>query len=139
MSNRNATECPFCENGIMHQESRDQQYTYQDHTLLIQQPGIYCNSCDESILEAKHLKATRVDLQAFRARVDGLLGPVEIKRIRKKIGLNQQQAGELFGGGKNAFSRYELGEVALPKSVSVLFSLFSKHPELIDDVKDMQS
>jgi HTH-type transcriptional regulator/antitoxin MqsA len=137
MSTYNGTECPFCDNGIMHEESRDQQYTYQGHTLLIQQLGIYCNSCDESILEAEHLKATRIDLQTFRARVGGLLGPLEIKKIRKRIGLNQQQAGALFGGGKNAFSRYELGEVSFPKPVSILFSILNKHPKLIDEVKEL--
>ena len=72
MSNHNGTECPFCESGIMHEGSPEQEYTYQGHTLLIPQPGIYCNACDESVLEAEHLKATRIDLQAFRARVDGL-------------------------------------------------------------------
>ena len=64
-----------------------------------------------------------------------MLGPAEIKRIRKRIGLNQKEAGELFGGGKNAFSRYEQGEVSLPKAVSLLLSLLNKNPKLIDDIR----
>jgi HTH-type transcriptional regulator/antitoxin MqsA len=138
MSHYNGTECPFCEGGVLHEEVRDQEYTYQAHILLLQQPGVYCNSCDESILEAEHLKATRITLQAFRARIDGLLGPLEIKRIRKRIGLNQKQAGQIFGGGKNAFSRYEQGEVSPSKPLSMLFSLFNKHPNLVDEVRELE-
>lgn len=135
MTDLNGSHCPFCEEGVLKDEVRDQEYTYQKHILLIKQPGIFCNSCDEAILEPDHLKATRVDLQAFRARIDGLLGPLEIRRIRKRIGFNQKEAGEFFGGGKNAFSRYEQGEVSPPRSVSLLFSLLGKHPNLVDEIK----
>lgn len=134
MSGLIGTTCPFCGEGNLGEETRDQEYRYQGHTLLIQQPGIYCSSCDEAILESTHLKATRMDLQAFRARVDGLLGPQEIKKIRRMIGLNQKEAGEVFGGGKNAFSRYEQGELSPPKAVSLLLSIIGKHPELKKEV-----
>jgi HTH-type transcriptional regulator/antitoxin MqsA len=126
--------CPFCGDGKLGEEIRDQEYKYQGHTLLIQQPGIYCSHCDEAIFEPAHLKSNRIDLQAFRARVDGLLGPGEIKKIRIRIGLNQKEAGEVFGGGKNAFSRYEQGEVSPPKAVSLLLSLIGKHPELRKEI-----
>jgi HTH-type transcriptional regulator / antitoxin MqsA len=35
----------------------------------------------------------------------------EIRRIRRKLGLSQVAAARLTGGGHNAFSRYERGEV----------------------------
>ena len=139
MSHYNDTECPFCEGGILHEDVRDQEYVYQKHTLLLQQPGVYCNSCDESILESEHLKVTRITLQEFKARIDGILGPIEIKRIRKRIGLNQKEAGNIFGGGKNAFSRYEQGEIAPPKSISLLFRLFNKNPSLMDDIREVET
>lgn len=134
MSDLNNTNCPFCGEGKLSETVREHEYTYQGHQLVLAQPGYYCSQCDEAILEPQHLKATRKDLQAFRASVDGLLGPDEIKKIRKKIGLNQKQAGELFGGGKNAFSRYEQGEVSPPKAVSIMLSLLDKHPELVGEV-----
>lgn len=44
-----------------------------------------------------------------KARIDGLLTPGEIKQIRMKLKLTQKQAATIFGGGVNAFNRYEKG------------------------------
>jgi HTH-type transcriptional regulator/antitoxin MqsA len=53
----------------------------------------------------------------------------ELRRIRKKLGLNQTEAAKLTGGGHNAFSRYENGLVAPAPAVVNLFRLLEKHPE----------
>jgi putative zinc finger/helix-turn-helix YgiT family protein len=60
-------------------------------------------------------------------KVDRLLPPDEIRRIRKKLHINQKEAGEYFGGGVNGFSRYERGESPPPKSLSSLFVILDKH------------
>lgn len=126
--------CPFCGEGHLSHKSKDVEYKYKGHTLLISQPGTYCSSCEEAILKPADLKHTRVDLQAFRARVDGILEPKEVRRIRKALGLRQKEAGQVFGGGHNAFSRYELGELSLPKPVSILLKLLDKHKDLRKEV-----
>jgi HTH-type transcriptional regulator/antitoxin MqsA len=134
MSDLNGKTCPFCGEGHLNLSTKDKEYNYQGHTLLIPQLGIYCDVCEEAILKPSHLKATRVDLQEFRARIDGIVGPRAIRKIRKQIGLNQQEAALLLGGGKNAFSRYEQGELSPPKAVSQLLKLFDKHPELVKEL-----
>jgi len=128
--------CPFCETGHLVADIREQEYQYMGYSTTIKQPGLYCFDCNEAILEPEHLKATRIELQAFRAQAEGLLGPLEIRRIRKLIGINQKVAGLFFGGGKNAFSRYEQGELSPPKAISVLFDLLDRHRELIDDIQE---
>ena len=115
--------CPFCGEGHLIRDTRDVEYTYKGAKLLIAQPGLYCNECDESILEPKDMAFNRADLQAFRARIDGLLEPKQIQKIRKQIGLTQKQAADIFGGGHNAFSRYEKGETPPPKPLSLLLEL----------------
>ncbi len=62
-------------------------------------------------------------------QVDGIIEPKKIRSIRKALGLNQKDAGELFGGGHNAFSRYERGELAPPKALSMLLDLLDSHEE----------
>lgn len=42
---------------------------------------------------------------------DGLLRGQEIAQIREAFGINQREAAVLFGGGYNAFNKYESGEV----------------------------
>ncbi len=58
----------------------------------------------------------------------------EIRRIRRKLGLSQIAAARLTGGGHNAFSRYERGEVAPLPAVITLLRLLDKHPELLKDI-----
>jgi HTH-type transcriptional regulator/antitoxin MqsA len=56
----------------------------------------------------------------------------ELRRIRKKLGLNQAEAARLTGGGHNAFSRYENGLVAPAPAVVNLFKLLEQHPEELE-------
>lgn len=115
-------------------EERLVNYDYKGRSFSLMQPGIYCDSCGEAVLEPEDLKATRLQLQTEKSKIDGLLTPLEIKRIRRKLKLNQARAGDEFGGGKNAFSRYEQGEVQVPKAVSKLLFVLDHHPELADEI-----
>ena len=42
----------------------------------------------------------------------------------------------MFGGGVNAFSRYERGKIAPPKSLEVLIEMIEKRPELGEFAKE---
>lgn len=129
----NQHTCELCGSQAVRDE-RSVKYEYKNHSFNVMQPGIYCDTCGESVLEPEDLKATRVQLQTEKARIDGLLPPLEIRRIRRKLKLNQKKAGDEFGGGKNAFSRYEHGEVQVPKATSKLLSVLDHHPELVKEV-----
>ncbi|MBF6026416.1 type II toxin-antitoxin system MqsA family antitoxin [Pseudomonas sp. P115] len=60
----------------------------------------------------------------------------EMKRIRRKLHLTQKEAVELLsGGGHNAFSRYERGELLAPKTLVLLMRLLDRHPHLLADAK----
>jgi len=60
----------------------------------------------------------------------------EIKRTRRKLHLTQKEAVELLsGGGHNACSRYERGELLAPKTLVVLMRLLDRHPHLLADAK----
>lgn len=58
----------------------------------------------------------------------------ELRRIRRKLGLTQDAAARLTGGGHNAFSRYERSEVAPMPAVLNLFRILDKHPELLKEL-----
>ena len=59
----------------------------------------------------------------------------DILRIRRKLGLTQREAGELIGGGPNAFSRYENGRSYPTKGVENFLRILDKHPEQIDELR----
>lgn len=119
-------------------ETRPMEYTYKGHSVTLDQPGTYCDSCDESLLEPEDLKATRIELMEFHSRIDGVLGPSRIKKIRNVLKMTQRDLSVLLGGGPNAFSRYEQGIVSAPKSVSIALRLLEKHPEDVSEFSESQ-
>ena len=62
--------------------------------------------------------------------------PINTKRIRKKLGLNQKEAGELIGGGPNAFCRYETGRSYPTRGTENFLRVLDNHPELIIELKN---
>lgn len=128
--------CPEC-GGEMNREVRLVPYTYKDQTIQVEQPGEWC-ACGEGVLSPADVKATEKALHDFHAQVDGLLTSEEVRQIRKRLKLTQKAAGELFGGGPNAFSRYERGEATQMKAVDVLLRVFNKHPKLLNEIKEQK-
>jgi HTH-type transcriptional regulator / antitoxin MqsA len=64
-----------------------------------------------------------------------IVDPTFIINVRKKLDLDQRQAAEIFGGGINAFSRYENGKTKPPLALVKLFKLLDRHPDLLDEIK----
>jgi HTH-type transcriptional regulator/antitoxin MqsA len=122
--------CPFCGELAYHHQIKPVTLHYKKQAIIIDQPGFWCDACQEGVIGGDDRKATQKALQTQRAEIDGLLTPDQIKRIREKLKLTQHKAALLFGGGINAFSRYERGETPLPKSLHQLLILLDKHPTL---------
>ena len=127
--------CPFCGHKAMAHKTLPMAYTYKGVSIELDQPGRYCSECEESILDAKDLKATRQALASFRAEIDCLLSPEKIREIRKRLKLTQLKAAAICGGGKNAFSRYESGELLIPRAASNLLKVLDKDKTLMCEVE----
>jgi HTH-type transcriptional regulator/antitoxin MqsA len=61
--------------------------------------------------------------------------PGYITTVRKKLDLDQREAAEIFGGGVNAFSRYENGKTKPPLALVKLLKMLDRHPELLAEVR----
>lgn len=122
-------KCHACKKGVLHHKSKAQIYTYKDKSITLNQPGLWCDSCDEGILNGEDIAKTEKAFETFKAKVDGLLSPQEIRHIRKDIlKLTQEEAGKIFGGGKNGFSRYERGQNKPLPAISNLLKMLERHP-----------
>ncbi|MBX3708749.1 MAG: type II toxin-antitoxin system MqsA family antitoxin [Gammaproteobacteria bacterium] len=123
-------KCHACNRGMLHQKTKPQVFTYKGKSITLEQPGLWCDSCEEGILNGDDIAKTEKAFEKFKAKVDGLLTPEEIRHIRKDIlKLTQEEAGRIFGGGKNGFSRYERGETKPLPAVSNLLKMLERHPE----------
>lgn len=123
-------KCHACHKGTLHHKTKPQIFTYKDKSITLGQPGLWCDSCGEGILSGDDIAKTEKAFEKFKTKVDDLLSPDEIRRIRKDIlKLTQEEAGKICGGGKNAFSRYERGETKPMSAVSNLLKMLERHPE----------
>ena len=127
-------KCPFCGKGSLVRKTKQETFKYKGQKLRLPQPGDYCPSCGEGILNGSDLKSTRKAIHDWQAKVDKFLTSDEVKAIRIKLNLTQREAAELFGGGANAFSRYERGEALQLRSTDNLLRLLSKHPTLLSEL-----
>lgn len=128
--------CPICGEQALKHEARPVPYTYKGHTFTIDQPAEWCAACGEGIIQPEDNKAVQASIQEEKARIDGLLTPQQIQKIRKFLKLNQKAASRLFGGGINAFNRYENGITPVPKPLSLLLTILEKHPDQLDELQE---
>ena len=130
-------KCPNCGAAELVHETRDRKYTYKgESTVIPATTGDFCPACDEAVLELGESVRIGALMLAFNKEVNALsFDPMFIVNVRKKLNLDQQQAAEIFGGGINAFSRYENGKTQPPLALIKLLKLLDHHPELLNEVR----
>jgi len=72
----------------------------------VDMPGWYGDHPDEGVFEPEDMKTSDRALNRLKARTEGLLEPEDIRRIRRKLGLTQEAAGEIIGGGPRDQQRF---------------------------------
>lgn len=130
-------KCPVCGAAELTHDTRDLPYTYKGETTVITAvEGEYCPACAESILNVAESHRVMGEMSAFSRQVNAaIVDPVFIESVRKKLELDQKEAAELFGGGVNAFSRYENGRTKPPLALVKLFKILDRHPDLLAEVR----
>lgn len=130
-------KCPTCGAANLVQDTRDVTYTYKgETTLLTEVSGKFCSACDESILDPAESRRTMDLMLAFNKQVNAsIVDPGFIANVRKKLALDQREAAEIFGGGANAFSRYENGKTKPSLALIKLLKVLDRHPDLLNEVR----
>ena len=100
---------------------------YKGLSATFDMPGWYC-VCGEGVVTGKDMEVSDRHLNLLKAQVEHLVLPSDVRRIRKKLGLNQQAAGQLLGGGPSAFNKYEKGQVLPSKAISNLLRVLEAVP-----------
>lgn len=130
-------KCPVCGADKLVHDTRDIQYIYKGESTVI--PAVtadFCTACDESITEASQTKRVMDLMLAFNKQVNAaIVDPAFIASVRKKLDLDQKEAAEIFGGGVNAFSRYENGKTKPSLALVKLLRILDKHPNLMREVR----
>ena len=130
-------KCPACAMAALVNDIRDLPYTYKNESTIIPNvKGDFCSACGEIVLSAEESVRVSAAMLEFNKQINAsIVDPNFIARTRKKLALDQQEASRLFGGGVNAFSRYETGKTKSPLSLVRLFQLLDRHPDLLVEIQ----
>lgn len=130
-------KCPICGAAELVHDTRDMPYIYKGEASIIPAvTGDFCPACDETILDVAESTRTSAAMLDFNKQVNAsIVEPGFIESVRKKLALDQREAAEIFGGGVNAFSRYELGKTRPPLALVKLLRILDHHPDLLDEIR----
>lgn len=129
--------CAECEIGLLKPAEFSDTFIYNGKELEVAGLEKYvCDTCGaEPIYPHQVRKNEKLFAQAKRdATGRKLLSGDEIKAIRARIGITQQEAAICFGGGQNAFSKYERGIVVQSESMDRLVRLIDRYPFMLADL-----
>ena len=130
-------KCPVCGAAELIHDIRDEIYVYKGvSTVIPAVTGDFCLACAESIHDGPETDRMMQEMAAFQRQVNAaFVPPGFITDVRKKLDLDQREAAEIFGGGVNAFSRYETGKTKPPLALVKLLKVLDRHPELLAEVR----
>lgn len=127
--------CMQCDDGTqLCHGKQDMRFDYKGKSLLVSAvSGWHCPACADCVFDRNEGQRYSKAIDAFSVQIDAQEAE-EIKATRKSLGLNQAEAGRIFGGGISAFSEYERGKTQAHKSTVLLLRLLAKHPELLSEL-----
>ena len=130
-------KCPHCGGAHLIRDTRDLPYAYKGETTVIAAvTGDYCPRCGECLPTIEEEARISAEALAFNKEINaGMIDPAEIISTREALKLGQREASLLFGGGINAFNRYEAGKIQPPRALVLLLRLLRKHPELLSELR----
>ena len=102
---------------------KGQQFSLSDSEYSV------CRECGFDVVLPHQKRRNEARIRDEHRRIDGLLTGRQIKAIRRRLRLTQAEAARLMGGGDNAFSKYERGEVTQSVAMNQLLLLLDARPD----------
>jgi len=128
------TNCKLCKSEDVSDYVEGEEITYKGSTLQVSIAYSLCNNCDREFISKPQILQNEAALRAAKKDYDGLLSSEEIIRARRTLSLTQEQAARVFGGGRNAFSKYERGEVSQSVAMDKLIRICLNHREVFHEL-----
>jgi putative zinc finger/helix-turn-helix YgiT family protein len=118
--------CPTC-------KKEDTVHPWEGMTTVmgfeVEGRGQRCASCGELLIELTE-RARQERLAGAQLVARGIRSGVEFKLVRKLAGLRANEVAEMFGVRKETVSRWERGEVEIPRTAAYALGALFEHPKL---------
>lgn len=129
MTNPRIDHCPICGDGCLHEIGYDHEFEHNGQFGLVHLKISKCDTCQSEVPTDAQLLFNKRAVVEFEKRVEKRLVGSEIRAIRKTLLLTQSEAAQVFGGGKNAFAKYEANDITQSESMDKLIRLCHEVPE----------
>jgi len=126
--------CKICKSESIRQLDDMESISYKGSVLSISMEYSVCNKCEREFVSKQQILNNDSRVRDAKKSVDGLLTSTEIYHARTSMELTQEQAALVFGGGKNAFSKYERSEVSQSVAMDKLIRICLKHPTVLHEL-----
>jgi HTH-type transcriptional regulator/antitoxin MqsA len=137
MSSKSET-CPVCGVTALNAVIYSDTFKHNERDLVVHGlEGYQCSSCDSELSGPEQIRRNERRIREAKRQADGLLSSHQIREAREQLGLSQQEAATLFGGGTNGFSKYERGETAQSVAMDRLLRLVMADPSKLDELRAM--
>ena len=99
----------------------------------VEVPGWYPEGDGDSIHSGAELQALDQAYLELRAAY-----AARVKAVRKKLGLTQEEAGRIIGGGRRAFQKYESGATPPSEGAVGLIEILDRHPGELETLRNLR-
>lgn len=124
--------CPECEQGQLAASTWSGEFRHGDKLVHVDGLECYaCSACGADPVFADQIRRNQLKIADAKRQADGLLTGFEVRSIRAHLGLSQQRASLLFGGGANSFSKYERGDVMQSVAMDRLLKVAAYFPGVL--------
>ena len=118
---------------VLRRDARMQTLSVGSLAREVEVPGWYPDGDGDSIHSGAELQAidqAYIELRAAYA--------ARVKAVRKKLGLTQEEAGRIIGGGRRAFQKYERGTMQPSEAAVGLIEILDRHPEEVTTLRNIR-
>lgn len=115
---------------LLRRDVRQETVRFGSMARIVDVPGWYPDDGSDAIHTGVDLKASN---EAYKSLRDAYAA--RVKTVRKKLGLTQEEAGVIIGGGKRAFQKYESGTNPPSDAAIGLIELLARHPEEVETLR----
>ena len=91
-----------------------------------------CEACGSNLGLSEDMRANARYVRQVTKVHRGMLTGTQVRALRKQLGLSQDEAARLFGGGPVAFSKYENEEIVQSEAMDRLLWIAGEFPWLVD-------
>lgn len=125
-------KCPLCDSGDLNDLIRTKQLKYKDVEFSLDNlKATECNNCTFEYISPSQKTFNEALIRDEHRKIDNYLTGNEIRHVRDTLGIKQDLASKVFGGGIHSFYKYESGKNTQSYAMDRLLRMTVEIPDSI--------